>query len=84
MSSQIQNNKENIADTQPRRKIPNQLLKYVQHTSKSPIQQNPNSKPLSKMMDMKQICKEYAENKKKGNNVQDNAPIWKFSSRQDS
>jgi hypothetical protein len=34
-------------------------------------------------MDMKEICREYAENKKNGGNGNKDGPVWKFASKQE-
>jgi hypothetical protein len=34
-------------------------------------------------MDMKEMCREYAESKKNGGNGNKDGPVWKFTSKQD-
>lgn len=70
------------------------MLKYANTSGKSPrklsqvksdlnIFQAQNQQP-QRNMDIKEICREYAENKKNGKNVYKEAPVWKFSSKHDS
>lgn len=73
--------------TQPRRQIPNELLKYAQGACKSPRRLSQvksdftGSQNVHRNADMKEICREYVENKKSGKDMSKEGPVWRFSSK---